>query len=225
MRAVIYARYSSQNQREASIEDQVRLCRRHVESRGWSYLHAYTDRATSGASPFRAGYQKLLEDARAGEFDVVVSEALDRLSRDQEDVAGLYKRLSFSGIKIVTLAEGEVSELHVGLKGTMNALYLKDLAQKTRRGLEGRVRKGTSGGGLCYGYEVVHEPGPDATSIALEDPEHVGITISILGHSLLATAVKYDNHAQSIEAGRAYQDSVMALRRGTRNTRQLANRG
>ena len=165
MRAVIYARYSSQNQREASIEDQVRTCRELVESRGWSYLHAYTDRAVSGASPFRAGYQKLLEDARAGEFDVVVSEALDRLSRDQEDVAGLYKRLSFSGIKIVTLAEGEISELHVGLKGTMNALYLKDLAQKTRRGLEGRVRQGKSGGGLCYGYEVVHEPGLDGTAI------------------------------------------------------------
>ncbi len=47
----------------------------------------------SGASPFRVGYQKLLEDARAGVFDVVVAEALDRLSRDQEDVAGLYKRL------------------------------------------------------------------------------------------------------------------------------------
>ena len=110
-------------------------------------------------------------------------------------------------------------------KAPWNALYLKDLAQKTRRGLEGRVRQGKSGGGLCYGYEVVREPGPGATSIALEDPEHVGITISILGHSLLATAAKYDNHAQSIEAGRAYQDSVMALRRGTRNTRQLDNRG
>ena len=134
MRAVIYARYSSRNQREASIEDQVRLCRKHVESQGWTYLHAYTDRAISGASPVRAGYQKLLEDARAGEFDVVVSEALDRLSRDLEDVAGLYKRLSFSCIKIITLAEGEISELHVGLKGTMNALYLKDLAQKTRQG-------------------------------------------------------------------------------------------
>ena len=48
----------------------------------------------------------------------------------------------------VTLAEGEINELHVGLKGTMNALFLKDLAQKTRRGLEGRVRQGKSGGGL-----------------------------------------------------------------------------
>ena len=88
---------------------------------------------------------------------MVVAEALDRLSRDQEHVAALYKHLTFAGIKLVTLAEGEISELHVGLKGTMNALYLKDLAQKTRRGLEGRVREGRSAGGLCYGYDVVRE--------------------------------------------------------------------
>jgi site-specific DNA recombinase len=50
-------------------------------------------------------------------------------------------------VKMVTLAEGEISALHVGLKGTMNALFLKDLGQKTWRGLEGRVRDGRSGGG------------------------------------------------------------------------------
>src|SRR5919106_79534 len=157
MRAVIYARYSSDNQREASIEDQVRLARAHIESRGWTYLHAYNDRAFSGASALRPGYQRLLADARDGQFDVVVAEALDRLSRDQEDVAALYKQLTFAGVRIVTLAEGEISELHVGLKGTMNALFLKDLAQKVRRGLEGRVREGKSGGGLCYGYDVVRQ--------------------------------------------------------------------
>lgn len=157
MRAVIYARYSSDQQREASIEDQIRLCRAQIEREGWEHMTNYTDRATSGASALRAGYQKLMEDARAGRFDVVVAEALDRLSRDQEDVAGLYKRLSFAGVRILTLSEGEITDLHVGLKGTMNALYLKDLAQKTRRGLEGRVRQGRSGGGLCYGYDVVRE--------------------------------------------------------------------
>lgn len=52
-------------------------------------------------------------------------------------------------MKIVTVAEGEINELHVGLKGTMNALFLSDLRQKVRRGLEGRVRQGRSGGGLC----------------------------------------------------------------------------
>ena len=55
------------------------------------------------------------------------------------------------------LAEGEISELHVGLKGTMNALFLKDLAAKTHRGIRGRVEEGKSGGGLCYGYRVVKQ--------------------------------------------------------------------
>jgi DNA invertase Pin-like site-specific DNA recombinase len=88
---------------------------------------------------------------------VVVAEALDRLSRDQEHIAALFKHLSFAGVKILTLAEGDITELHVGLKGTMNALYLTDLRQKVWRGLEGRVRQGRSGGGLCYGYDVVRE--------------------------------------------------------------------
>ena len=78
-------------------------------------------------------------------------------SRDQENIAGLFKQLSFANVKLITLSEGEIGELHVGLKGTMNALFLKDLAQKTRRGLEGRVRQGKSGGGLCFGYDVVRK--------------------------------------------------------------------
>ena len=59
-------------------------------------------------------------------------------------------------MKIVTLAEGDITHLHVGLKGTMNALFLKDLAEKTHRGLRGRVEAGKSGGGLCYGYRRRH---------------------------------------------------------------------
>jgi len=101
MRAVICARYSTDLQRDASIEDQVRLCREHIEREGWEYKHAYTDRAISGASALRPAYQALLEDARRGAFDVVVAEALDRLSRDQEDVAGLLKRLRFAGVRLV----------------------------------------------------------------------------------------------------------------------------
>jgi site-specific DNA recombinase len=156
-RAVIYARYSSENQREASIEDQVRVCKARIGAEGWTLLKIYTDYAQSGASHLRSGYQKLLADGRGGGFDVLVTEALDRLSRDQEHIASLFKQLSFAGVKIITLAEGEIGELHVGLKGTMNALYLTDLRQKVRRGLEGRVRQGRSGGGLCYGYDVVRE--------------------------------------------------------------------
>jgi site-specific DNA recombinase len=165
MRAVIYARYSSDNQRDASIEDQIRLCRKRIEDEVWTYLHAYTDHAMSGASRLRPGYQKLLEDARADQFDIVIAEALDRLSRDQEDVAALFKQLSFCNVRLVTMAEGEISELHVGLKGTMNALFLKDLAQKTKRGMEGRVRQGRMAGGIAYGYKVVRELDADGEPV------------------------------------------------------------
>ncbi|MBN9678748.1 recombinase family protein [Salipiger bermudensis] len=161
MKAALYARYSSDNQRDASIEDQLRICRARAEREGWTIIDSYTDRAISGASLLRPGVQELISDALKGRFDVILAESLDRLSRDQEDIAGLYKRMRFAGVSIVTLSEGEVSELHIGLKGTMGALFLKDLADKTRRGLRGRVEKGRSGGGLCYGYDVIRTTDPD----------------------------------------------------------------
>ena len=155
MRVSIYARYSSDLQRAASIEDQLLVCTERVVREKWTLTATYTDRGMSGASHLRPGYQRLLEGARNGEFDIVLAEALDRISRDQEHVASFFKLMCFAGIRIVTLAEGEISELHVGLKGTMNALFLKDLANKTRRGLRGRVEQGRSGGGLCYGYRII----------------------------------------------------------------------
>ena len=152
----LYARYSSDHQREASIEDQFRICREQAKRDKWKIIGAYKDAGISGASMIlRPGIQQLLQDAQRGQFDVVLAEALDRVSRDQADVATLFKHLRFAGVQIVTLAEGEISELHVGLKGTMNALFLKDLAAKTHRGLRGRVEDGKSGGGLCYGYRVI----------------------------------------------------------------------
>jgi len=157
-RAALYARYSSDTQNAASIADQFRLCREQAEREGWRVVGTYQDAAVSGASvTLRPGVQALLHDAQAGRFDVVLAEALDRVSRDQADVATLFKHLRFAGVEIVTLAEGAISELHVGLKGTMNALFLKDLAAKTHRGLRGRVEQGKSGGGLCYGYDVVKD--------------------------------------------------------------------
>ena len=155
MKVAIYARYSSDNQRDASIADQLRLCRLHAEKQDWHIFEEYTDHAISGASLLRPGIQALIADATRGRFDLILAEAMDRLSRDQEDIAGLFKRMSYSDVKIFTLSEGEVSHLHVGLKGTMNALFLKDLADKTRRGQRGRVEAGKSGGGNSYGYDVV----------------------------------------------------------------------
>lgn len=163
MRAAIYARYSSDLQSDTSIEDQHRLCMRLIASHGWQEAKTYADRGISGASHLRPAYQRLLQDARDNRLDVVVAEGLDRLSRDQEHIAAFFKQMRFQGIPIVTVAEGEISELHTGLKGTMSSLFLKDLAQKTHRGLEGRVRKGKSAGGVTYGYDVVSDLLADGT--------------------------------------------------------------
>ena len=155
-KVALYARYSSDNQSVASIEDQFRICREQAAREKWKVVGTYHDAAISGASVIlRPGIQSLLQDAQRGKFEIVLAEALDRVSRDQADVATLFKHLRFAGVQIVTLSEGEISELHVGLKGTMNALFLKDLAAKTHRGIRGRVEKGKSGGGLCYGYDLV----------------------------------------------------------------------
>ena len=155
MKVALYARYSSDQQRAASIDDQLRVCREHCSRQGWTVAREFNDAAISGSSLLRPGLQALIEAALDGAVDVVLAESLDRFSRDQEDTAGLYKRLTFAGVRLATVSEGDIGPLHVGLRGTMNALYLQDLAHKTRRGLRGRVEAGKSGGGVSYGYRVV----------------------------------------------------------------------
>ena len=167
-RAAIYARFSTTMQREASIEDQVRICRERAALERCEVIEVFSDMAISGASTRRPGLQSLLALAERGGVDVILCEALDRLSRDQADVAQLYKRLSFHDVRIITTSEGEINELHVGLKGTMNQMFLKDLAAKTRRGLRGRVEAGKSGGGNAYGYRVVRRLGPDGQPVTGE---------------------------------------------------------
>jgi len=158
MRAVIYARYSSDLQSEASIDDQIRLCRERVEQENGALVEIYADYALSGGSVRnRPSMQALLNQAKSGKFDCVVAEALDRISRDQEDIAAIYKRLRHCDIRLITLAEGEISELHVGLKGTMNALFLRDLALKIRRGQRGRIEAGRIPGGSSYGYRIIRQ--------------------------------------------------------------------
>ncbi len=183
MRAAIYARYSSDLQSEASIDDQVRVCREHAEREGMTVVEIYNDYAISGGSlSNRPGMLSLLDAAKGGTFDVLIAEALDRISRDQEDIAAIFKRLSHAEVRIVTLSEGEINELHVGLKGTMNALFLKDLAVKTRRGQRGRVEAGKIPGGNSYGYRVVRrimDDGSVSTGEREIDPEQAAIVRSI----------------------------------------------
>jgi DNA invertase Pin-like site-specific DNA recombinase len=154
-RCAIYARFSTDKQSATSAEDQIAICSARAEREGWEIANVYTDAAISGASNRRPGMTAMLADASAGAFDIVLAEALDRIARNQADIATIYQRLEFANVAIETLTEGRVNELHIGLKGTMGALFLKDLADKIRRGQKGAVSRGRVPGGLTYGYDVV----------------------------------------------------------------------
>jgi site-specific DNA recombinase len=173
MRVAVYARYSSDLQSAASSDDQVRLCRERAAALGHDVVEVFSDYAISASNlRTRPGMLALMEAARARDFDVVVAEALDRISRDQEDVAAIFKRLNHADVKLITLTEGEINELHVGLKGTMNALFLKDLAEKTRRGQRGRVEAGRIPGGNSYGYRMIRRIAEDGNLIRGEREIH-----------------------------------------------------
>ncbi len=155
-KAAIYARFSTDLQNERSIEDQVALCRNYAAREGMNVTEVYEDRARSGGSILgRDGLLRLMDRARDRSFEVIVVEALDRLSRDMEDLAGIHKRLSFLGIEIRAVHEGVVNTVLVGLRGLVGQLYREDNAHKVRRGQAGRVRQGRIAGGLSYGYAPV----------------------------------------------------------------------
>lgn len=156
-RIAIYARFSSSDlQSDSSVEDQLRLAMQRAEREGWEVVDTYCDHGISGASMQRPELQRLMQDAAAGKFDMVLVEGLDRISRDQEHTAGIYKRLTFARVQIFSLVEGGIiNDMHVGFNGTMNARTLIDLRYKTKRGISGRVEKGKLFGGKIFGYDVV----------------------------------------------------------------------
>ncbi len=169
MLVAVYARHSTEKQ-DTSTADQIARCHAYCAAKGYVVVDTYTDEALSGATlANRRGITKLMRAVTRTEtrtdVERIVTEDLSRISRDQSDIAALYKKLSFLGIALETVSEGVISELHIGLKGTMNALYLKDLADKTRRGMIASVRRGAIPGGRTYGYDLVKRYDEDGEPI------------------------------------------------------------
>ena len=155
LRAALYARYSTDKQNDASIEDQLDACFDHARRQGWEIVASYHDRAVSGASMFRTGIEALSRDAQAGKFDIILSEAMDRVSRSLADVAKFHDRMEFNRVAFHTITEGKIDTMLIGMKGTMNQIQLRDIGLKTTRGQKGRVKAGLSAGGNTYGYDVL----------------------------------------------------------------------
>ncbi len=193
-RFAIYARYSSDNQKETSIDDQISECSKWVKAQCGEVTNIYKDRAVSGAHfNNRPDLQKLLYDAERNAFDGVVAEDLSRFSRDQEHSAGFFKRLKFYGVGMYTISDNEVTALHIGLKGTVNQIYLSDLADKTRRGQKGAVERGKIPGGISYGYDkakVYDERGEMIPGYRVINEEQANVIRRIFEEYLLGKSAK-----------------------------------
>jgi site-specific DNA recombinase len=179
IRCATYARYSTDRQSPLSIEDQLRRCREHADRQGWTLLreHAYADEALSGSGADRPALNRLLEAAerKPRPFDAVLVDDTSRLSRNQGDIARIFERLNFLGVRIVAVSQGidsqqEQADVLVTVHGLVDALYVKELAKKTHRGMEGRVLKGLHAGGRCYGYRNVRLP-DGGTRLEIEEAE------------------------------------------------------
>lgn len=156
----IYARYSGDRQRETSIDDQVRNCKRCAEREGNSTCRVYVDKAVSGAVRSRPGYQQMLRDADAGLFRTLYVDDLSRLSRDDYEMKGTLRRLAWRGVRVIGVTDGYDSarkghKIHAGFKGLMNEMFLDDLRERTHRGMTGQALKGYNCGGRTYGYRNV----------------------------------------------------------------------
>lgn len=171
-RPAIYARYSSDRQRETSIEDQVRRCREFIEREGATISDEFifADYAISGGSLKRPAFERMMEAVSSKVVDLIVTEDLSRITRDFADGAKLYRDLKFLGVTLIGVADGldtgqQHGKLTYAVKSLVSELYLDDLRDKTRRGLIGRARAGMSAGGLPYGYRSVSVVGSDGREV------------------------------------------------------------
>jgi site-specific DNA recombinase len=174
LRVAVYARFSSEGQREASIEDQLRRCHEFVVSNSGTVREdlTFSDRATSGAGTDRPGYERMMRLVanKPREIDVIVIEDLSRLSRAAADLFTVQRLFEFLEVRLIGIADGidtfaKHSTLTFGLKSLVSTIYINDLRDKTLRGLEGRALAGYATGGVAFGYRLSKESGPDGKSI------------------------------------------------------------
>ena len=202
LRIGAYARFSSDKQSETSASAQIARLAQWVQARGGrlSREHIYRDEGISGATNQRPGLIALMAAVDSGDVDLVVVEDLSRLSRDIEHSASMRKRFAFSGVRLIGIADGidtlgNGGDLLYGVKSILSEQYLKDLGDKTSRGLRDRAQVGRVTGALPYGYSSA--PAPDGQG-------KVPVVVA-------SQAAVVDRIFRMRAAGRSYRDIAKTL--------------
>ncbi|MBR4929794.1 MAG: recombinase family protein [Bacteroidaceae bacterium] len=162
LKAVIYARYSSNSQREESIEGQIRDCTAYAERNGYMVIGAYADRAISGTTDDRPEFQKMIKDSKRKQFDLVIVWKLDRFARNRYVSAKYKAQLRQNGVRVIsaneTISDGAAGILTESILEGMAEWYSENLKENVIRGLSVNAEKCKwNGGTLPIGYVVDEE--------------------------------------------------------------------
>ncbi|HWF65897.1 MAG TPA: recombinase family protein, partial [Acidobacteriaceae bacterium] len=181
LRCAAYARYSSDLQSPLSIDDQLRICREYAHSRGFVFLeeHVYVDEALSGVGADRPGLGRMMETALSPSrpFDIILLDDSSRLARNTKDALTFFEKLNFAGIRLIAVSsqgidsENEQAHVLVTVHGMVDSLYVKELAKKTHRGLEGLMLRGQHTGGRCFGYDSIPVAGTTGKQLIITESE------------------------------------------------------
>ena len=220
MRTAAYARFSTDKQSDASIEDQARNVRRYCEQAGFPMPRMFSDEAISGSRADRPGYLALLAAAERGEFDVLLVDDTYRLWRDQVEFPRVIRDLKFIGVRVIGVSDGfdsdrEGYKLEAGMRGMMGEAYKDAIAKNTHRGLAGRALTGASAGGLPYGYRVT-EVGQRAIDEAQAEVVRRIFAEYLRGHSAREIALALNRDGVHSSRGGTWAASAIHgdLRRG-----------
>ncbi len=208
-RVALYARFSTDLQRQTSIADQLVAARDRAAKEGWLIVAEHADEGVSGSVPvtLRRGGKALLADALAARFDILIVEGLDRLSRDMGEQDQVVKRLEYRGLRLIGTSDG-YDTLAKGRKvmrvarGLVNELYLDDLRDKTHRGLAGQFGRGLSAGGRSYGYRTEAVDGGRRIVIDEAEAVHVLWIFEQVASGRSPRAVLFELNARGIKSAR-----------------------
>lgn len=211
MNAVIYARYSSDSQREESIEGQLRECTEYAEKNDMTVIEHYIDRAFSARTADRPDFQRMIKDSEKHTFEVIIVWKLDRFARDRYDSAYYKKILRKNGVKVISaterIAEGSVGILVESIIEGYAEFYSAELSEKIRRGQKDNALKGkTNGGGVPLGYRLNAEQrleiNPDTAPVVAEIFERYasGETKKEIADDLNARGIKTKTGKRFVES-------------------------
>ena len=178
MNAVIYARYSSEGQREESIDGQIRECMEYCKQNGMTVVKEYIDRALSAKTDNRPDFQRMIKDSAKGLFDVVVVWKLDRFARNRYDSAHYKATLKKNGVRVISakenIADGPEGIILESMLEGMAEYYSAELSVKVIRGhTENALKCKYNGGTPTFGFAI------DANKQYQPDPVNAPIVLDI----------------------------------------------